>query len=265
MSIPQTVIAAARRARTIAAIARTRAAGPAPIPNAAGRTALTEIAALLDTAALALETQEPDTWDGIVITNTIDWDAMYALHNADDIAADNPATGFPPRFSQYVTAPVFGTGPELPASLLPGGPVLIAQEGDLFARLLAVHAELKAAPVDEDVTTRLEAAFRLLWKHAQLADSIAVDVARTGNRPATPAVVEIPAPDTATALRRAHDEHGPTLTYGLKDRRLPCHSGEHERPFTANRMVSHLGVTIPSCDTHTEAAAVAARELYDLS
>ncbi|WP_371605015.1 hypothetical protein OG345_42110 (plasmid) [Streptomyces sp. NBC_01220] len=178
MPIPQTALAAARRARTIATIARARAAGLAPIPTAEGRTALLDIAALLGDAATALETEEPGTWDGILITNTLPFDAMLAMHAIDDIAAATPSTCFPPQLSLYVTAPVFGTAPELPASLLPGGPVLIAQEGDLFVRLLAVHAELKAAPVGEDVTTLIEAACGLLWKHSRLADSIAADSAR---------------------------------------------------------------------------------------
>ncbi|MFG2408826.1 hypothetical protein ACGFR8_31670 [Streptomyces brevispora] len=172
MPIPQTAIAAARRARTIAGIARTRAESPATIPDAPGRTALLDIAALLNDAATALETEESGTWDGTVITNTLPFDAMLAMHTIDDIAAQTPSTGFPPLVSLYVTAPVYGTAPELPASLLPGGPVLIAQEGDLFVRLLAVHAQLNAAPLEEDVTALLEAAFRLLWEHAQLADSI---------------------------------------------------------------------------------------------
>lgn len=139
-------LAAAHRANTIATIARTRAASPAPVPNTEGRAALLEIAALLETAAHSLRTEEPGTWDGIVITNTMDWDASHALRTADEIAAAHPAIGFPPLFSQYVTAPVYGNEVGLPPSLLPGGPVLIAREGGLFARLHAIHGHLRRMP-----------------------------------------------------------------------------------------------------------------------
>ncbi|MBZ6253540.1 hypothetical protein KVH27_34900 [Streptomyces olivaceus] len=260
-------LAAAFRARTIAAIARARAASPAPIPNADGRAALTRIAALLDAAAHSLETEEPGAIGGIVITNTVDWDASHALRTADEIAADNPAIGFPPRFTQYVTAPVFRNEVKLPPSLLPGGPVLIAKEGDLFARLYAIHGRLRATLLSTNEVTEanLKAAFALHWKHARLADSEAVAADRPVNRPAVPAAVEIAAPATPMALRRAHEAHGPTVTYPLSHRRLPCHISDQGVTHTAVRMVSHLGATITTCDdtTHRDAAAVAARKLHD--
>ncbi|MFF0698386.1 hypothetical protein ACFYU4_37850 [Streptomyces tendae] len=267
MSATPNALAAAFRARTIAAIARVRATFPAPIPNAEGRAALTRIAVLLDFAAHSLETEEPGTLGGIVITNELPFDAYEALHKAANIAADNPAIGFPPRFTQYVTAPVFRNEVELPPSLLPGGPVLIAREGDLFARLLALHAHLQAKllAADEVTEANLMAAFTLHWKHAQLAESEAVAVARLVHRPAVPAAVEIAAPATPMALRRAHEAHGPTVTYPLSHRRLPCHISDQGVTHTAVRMVSHLGATITTCDdpTHRDAAAVAARELHD--
>ncbi|MDX2554723.1 hypothetical protein [Streptomyces stelliscabiei] len=269
MPATPSALAAAHRARTIAAIARNRAENSAPVPNAEDRTALLDIAALMDTAVHSLETEEPGTWDGIVITNTIDWDASHALRTADEIAAAHPAIGFPPRFSQYVTAPVFGNEIDLPTSLLPGGPVLIAKEGDLFARLLALHGHYLAAPNGpedaESIKAALKAAFTLHWKHALLAQSIAADTEHRSNRPAVPAAVEIPTPGTPMALRRAHDAYGPTVTYGLDDRRLPCHISDQGVTHTAVRMVSHLGATIATCDDdrHRNAAAVAARELYD--
>ncbi|MFF8789159.1 hypothetical protein [Streptomyces sp. NPDC015125] len=256
---------AADRARTIATIARTRAADPAPLPNAEGRAALLEIATLLDTAAHSLETEEPGTWDGIVITNTMDWDASQALRAADEIAATHPAIGFPPRFTQYVTAPVFGNNVDLPPSLLPGSPVLIVLEGDLFAKLLVLHAAIGTMTGKDIVALLLENAFRLHWKHAHLAELQAVPTDRPANRPAVPAAVEIPTPGTPTALRRAHDAYGQTVTFGLKDRRLPCHVSDEGVTHTAVRMVSHRGATIATCndDSHRNAAAVAARELYD--
>ncbi|MEU0429757.1 hypothetical protein ABZ235_40560 [Streptomyces canus] len=263
--MPATPNALAHRARTIATIARTRAANPAPVPNADGRTALTDIANLLDGAAGALENDEPGTWDGTVITNTLPFDATIALHAADEIAAAHPAIGFPPRFTQYVTAPVYGNEVELPPSLLPSGPVLIAREGDLFARLLVVHGHLRLMPPARDTTALLEGAFALHWKHAQLAASEAAMTDRPANRPAVPVAVEIATPGTTMALRRAHEAYGPTVTYGLTHRRLPCHVSDQGVTHTADRMVSHRGATVATCDddTHRAAAAVAARELYD--
>ncbi|MGC9478843.1 hypothetical protein ACP4I1_32470 [Streptomyces sp. WG4] len=196
--------AAAHRARTIAAIARTRFANPRAILNADGRAALLEIAALLDTAALSLETAEPGTWDGVVITNTMDWDASHALRTADTVAAANPAIGFPPRFTQYVTAPVFGNDVDLPPSRLGGGagPALIAQEGDLFARLHAVHGHLRLKPLSRDGVTvgYLKAAFALHWRHARLAESVAADAARPCNQAAEPASTGEPAALDLTGL-----------------------------------------------------------------
>ncbi|MFC7887236.1 hypothetical protein ACFUVV_35870 [Streptomyces sp. NPDC057376] len=197
--------AAAHRARTIAAVARTRFANPRAILNADGRAALLEIAALLDAAALSLETAEPGTWDGVVITNTVDWDTSHALRSADTVAAANPAIGFPPRFTQYVTAPVFGNDVDLPPSVLPSGgagPALIAQEGDLFARLHAVHGHLRLKPLSRDGVTvgYLKAALALHWKHARLAESVAADAARPCNQAAEPAPTGEPAPLDLTGL-----------------------------------------------------------------
>jgi hypothetical protein len=175
MTITPNTLAAAHRARIIASIARTRALSPALADDTAARTALGEIADLLNTAADVLERDESTTWDGVLITNTMDFDATHAFLRADAIAEATPTTGFPPHFTQYATAPVFRNDVDLPASLLPGGVVLIAREGDLFVRLLAVNAELAAnlTGVDDRTTVNLDAAFDLLWKHAQLAQSIA--------------------------------------------------------------------------------------------
>ncbi|MFN1193304.1 hypothetical protein ACK03K_34135 [[Kitasatospora] papulosa] len=261
MPIPPTAQAAAHRARTIAAIARTRVASPAPIPDPTGRAALLEIADRLDIAAYSFETDEPGSLDGITITNTVPVDAYLALSEAETIAEDNPTSGFPPEFGEYVTAPVYGKAVSLPPSLLPGGPVLIAQEGDLFARLLVLHAELAASTAPESIAGLLELVFRLLWKHAQLADSIAVDRNRPDSQPTQ--VPEIPAPATAMALRRAHDEHGQTLTFPLSRRDLLCHISDQGRTHPAARMVSHQGTTIATCDDHQDAATTAARELHN--
>ncbi|CAL9326724.1 hypothetical protein [Streptomyces sp. SudanB91_2054] len=251
----------AHRAATIAAIARTRAASPAPIPNADGRAALLQIAALLDAAADAFRASTPAVINGVTM-DEIPADAWFALADAEKIAANTPAAGFPVTLGQYVTR---RKSIDLPPSLLPGGPVLIAKEGDLFARLLALHARLGANGTDAVTTAALESAFALHWSHAKLAGSEAVAAARPANRPAVPAAVEIAAPATPMALRRAHEAHGPTLIYPLSHRRLPCHVSDQGVTHTAVRMVSHLGATIATCDdtTHRDAAAVAARELHD--
>ncbi|PNG16081.1 hypothetical protein, partial [Streptomyces cahuitamycinicus] len=163
----------AHRAATIATIARTRAASPAPIPNAEGRAALTKIADLLDVAADAFRSSTPAVIDGITM-NEIPADAYFALANAENIAADTPAAGFPATLSQYVTR---RENIDLPPSLLPGGPVLIAKEGDLFARLLALHGHYLTAvtATEESTANALEAAFTLHWTHAQLAEAVAAD------------------------------------------------------------------------------------------
>ncbi|MFF7169732.1 hypothetical protein [Streptomyces pseudovenezuelae] len=251
----------AHRAATIATIARTRAASPAPIPNAEGRAALMKIADLLDAAADAFRSSTPAVIDGITM-NEIPADAWFALADAEDIAVNTPAAGFPVTLGQYVTR---RQDIDLPPSLLPGGLVLIAKEGDLFARLLALHGHLTVTTTEESTAAALEAAFALHWKHARLAESEAVMTDRPANRPAVPAAVEIPTPGTPMALSRAHDAYGPTVTYGLTSRHLPCHVSDQGATHTAVRMVSHLGATIAACDddSHRNAAAVAARELYD--
>lgn len=206
-------LAAAHRARTIATIARTRAISTTVVLDEKGRAALALIADLLDTAAHSLATEEPGNWDGIVITNTIDFDASHALLTANTVAIDNPGIGFPPHFTQYVTVPVFGNEIELPPSLLPGGPVLIAQEGDLFARLLALHghylAITDAQENRENTTAALEAAFTLHWKHARLAEAVAADAARPCNQPtAEPAPLDLTGltPYTVGVIRLAEKE-----------------------------------------------------------
>ncbi|WP_411147441.1 hypothetical protein [Streptomyces sp. A30] len=227
----------AHRAATIATIARTRAASPAPIPNAEGRAALMKIADLLDAAADAFRSSTPAVIDSITM-NEIPADAWFALADAEDIAINTPAAGFPVTLGQYVTR---RQNIDLPPSLLPGGPVLIAKESDLFARLLAIHGHLRLTLPARDMTDR------------------------PANRPAVPAAVEIPTPGTTMALRRAHEAYGPTVTYELTHRRLPCHVSDQGVTHTAVRMVSHHGATVATCDddNHRNAAAVAARELYD--
>ncbi|MGA5127791.1 hypothetical protein ACPCAG_31375 [Streptomyces pseudogriseolus] len=202
MSATPHALAAAHRARTIAAIARTRATSLAFPLSAENRVFAQWISTLLTDAADALETTEALTMDGFTVRNTIDSHAAYCLHRADEIAADVPAIGFPPLLTRYVTVPVFGNAIPLPASLLPGGVKLVAQEGDLFARLLALHGNyLAVADAEEDRETTaaaLEAAFTLHWKHAQLAESAAADAGRPCGPASTPDAE--PAPLNLTGL-----------------------------------------------------------------
>ncbi|MEU5748162.1 hypothetical protein ABZ804_21820 [Streptomyces sp. NPDC047726] len=257
-----TALAAAHRARTIATIARTRAAWPVMENNEKGRAA-TQIAELLDTAAHSLETEEPGQLDGITITNTLDFDASMALHTAEDLAAEHPTLGFPPRFAQYVTAPVFRDGIDLPASGLPSRSPLTAQEDDLFVRLTVMHGVLNGLTAPESVAAILDVVFELHRRHSVIVASATVDARRPGNRPAAPALVEIPAPATTMALRRAHQKHGEALTFPLRRRELPCHISADGRTHPAVRMVSHLGVTVGTCDDHQYAAANAAQALHN--
>lgn len=261
MPVHPTALAAAHRARTLATIARTRAAWPVMENNATGRAAA-QIAELLDTAAHSLETEEPQQLDGITITNALDFDASMALHTAEDLAAEHPTIGFPPRFAPYVTAPMFREDIEVPASGLPSGSPFTAQEDDLFVRLTVMHGVLDGLTAPEAVAAILTVVFELHRRHSVIVASAAVDAARPGNRSTAPAVVEIPIPDTAMALRRAHDAHGKTLTYPLRRRELPCHISAAGRTHPAVRMVSHLGATIGTCDAHQYAAATAAQKLH---
>lgn len=164
---------AASRARIIAEIARRRA-----LLNHPAEDALTTIADLLDNVAGHFETDTPQVWDGITITNTIPFDASLLLSYAEDIAKKNPATGFPTRFGQYVTSAMFGTL-ELPEPLHPASAQLAAQEARLRAGLRLLHEHhLTGAEDPQGAATYLESAFLLHSKFTQLAASVAVDNAR---------------------------------------------------------------------------------------
>ncbi|MGW3308241.1 hypothetical protein ACWDG9_16830 [Streptomyces sp. NPDC001073] len=260
-SAPKAAALAAHRARTIATIARRSADSTAPIPLHAHRIALLTIAGHLDIAAHSFETEPPSVIGGVTVSNESPVGARLALADAEREAVANPGTGFPPQFGQYVTQPLCGNDVSLPPSFLPSRPAQIAEEADLLGRLLAVHAALPFINVEEVTDALLVAAFTLHWKHAQLADVIRADSARPYNQ--ATAIVEIPTPATPMALRRAHDEHGPTLRFSI-DRALPCHVSDQGRTHNADRMVSHRGSTIASCPQHQEHAAEEAKGLYNL-
>lgn len=266
MSIPPVGLAAAHRARAIATIARTRTTKPTPVLDDAGRTALRKIAELLDAAAHALETEPATINNGGLHFPA---DAWLSLQAAEAVALAHPGIGIPRTLGQYTTAVLYPHDTaegevDLPLSLLPRTTKAMVREAELFGRLLGLHGALRIVTDQATTTLVLEDVFRLHWQHARLADSIAADRARSGgDQTSLPSAVEIATPATTVALRRAHDKLGPTLTYELKSASLSCFSRVHPQPYPAVRMVSHHGLTIPTCDEHRDAAAHTAQELYD--
>ncbi|WP_331732947.1 hypothetical protein OG613_48985 (plasmid) [Streptomyces sp. NBC_00015] len=266
MSIPPVALAAAHRARAIATIARTRSTKPTPVLDDADRTALRKIAELLDEAAHTLET-EPATTDNDGLHCPAD--VLLSLQATEAVALAHPRIGIPRTLGQYVTAALYPhdsaeSEVDLPLTLLPRTPKAMVREADLFGRIHGLHGTLRFVTDQATTMLVLEDVFRLHWQHARLADSIAADRARSDSgQTSLPAAVDIPTPATPRALRRAHDELGPTLTYELNSASLSCFSRVHPQPHPAIRMVSHYGVTIPTCDEHRDAAAHTAQELYD--
>lgn len=95
---------AAALCRAIASIARSRAASPV---YAGVADVLRTIADQMDTAAAALDAEEPAVLDGVQITNAYPIDLSLAVDAAEN-AADNHATGFVPGFARQITD-LFGT------------------------------------------------------------------------------------------------------------------------------------------------------------
>ncbi|OEJ21045.1 hypothetical protein [Streptomyces subrutilus] len=169
---------AASRARAIAEIARRRALLQHPAGDA-----LTTIAELLDDVAQEFEAFTPDELDGMTLISSVPFDASFLLSIAEDVVAKNPATGFPAHFGQYVISAVFGTL-ELPAPLHPVSAQLAAQEANLRAGLQLLHERhLTGAGEQQGAALYLEAAFKLHMKWTRLAAEVAVDNARSCNRP----------------------------------------------------------------------------------
>ncbi|MFI1201682.1 hypothetical protein ACH4VR_19885 [Streptomyces sp. NPDC020883] len=162
-------LAAAHRAHTLANLAR----GRAPLHPA--RDALLAIADLLDIAALSFQTEPPTYFNGIAVTNTVPADAWLALTDAEYKAVDNPRTGFPAAFGQYVTQPVFGNALKLPDRTDPVSPALADKETQLLAALRLVHDQLATATTPDLVAVMLEAALILHSKLARLADVTVCD------------------------------------------------------------------------------------------
>ncbi|MFE5715795.1 hypothetical protein ACFQ7J_33865 [Streptomyces sp. NPDC056501] len=170
---------AAARARAIAGIARRRR-----MRNHPAEEALTTVAELLDNVALAFETDLPQVLNGVVITNTIPVDASLLLATAEDVVAQNKATGLPASLGQYVTSAVLGTL-ELPRPLHPVSAQLASQETSLRGALQLLHERhlTGAGERPEAAALYLEAAFKLHLNWARLAAAVTVDNARPCNRP----------------------------------------------------------------------------------
>ena len=161
---PPDFAAAVWRARTIAAIARTRAARHSAASPAGD--VLRTIADHLDVAARMFETGPMPCRDGIPPS------AWGALTDAEDLAAAHPGIGFPPRFGQYITQPLTGNPVDLPAPLNPALPGLVTQEANLRARLCTVHDQLAASNPEAHTALFLHAAFSLHRKLARIADAV---------------------------------------------------------------------------------------------
>ncbi|MER6616351.1 hypothetical protein [Streptomyces xantholiticus] len=169
-------VAAATRAEALATLARRRA------PLHPAQSALLEIAARLDTVAQAFTT-EVDVINGITISNSVPGDAWLALHEAETIAEEAPATGFPAEFGQYVTQPVYGHSLDVPDPVNPSSVALAAQEARLIAALVMVHHELADTAADAAYTAAmLDAAFLIRSRLARVAAAARIDNARTCNR-----------------------------------------------------------------------------------
>ncbi|MEU6756050.1 hypothetical protein [Streptomyces sp. NPDC046685] len=195
-------VAAATRARILAELAQRRA------PFNPARAALENIADALYVAANAFIEDEPQSLDGVVITNCIPWDAWEALNSAQDLAAEHPVTGFPLKLAQYVTQPVYRNELELPAPLNPRSPALAAQEERLRGCLEGLHQMLTPGADDDTVTVVLESAFSLLSRYGRLAGSVKVDHA-------LPQSAHIPAPAPVRPTSPADAAPGPIDVTGL--------------------------------------------------
>ncbi|MBT2490615.1 hypothetical protein J7E96_19270 [Streptomyces sp. ISL-96] len=174
MTITATARDAATRARALAYVVLSRAAlHPA-------QDVLMQMVELLDTAALAFETEDAPVMDGITITNTTPFDAAMALLECQALAEDNPAAGIADAVFYYVTAPISRRPVELP-ELKPLSPQLARQEISLLTRIALVAHDLDASsPADE--TTRIAHLAVLVDLHRQFA-RLAAAVKVDNNRP----------------------------------------------------------------------------------
>ncbi|THA65398.1 hypothetical protein E6R60_33330 [Streptomyces sp. A0642] len=151
--------AAAWRAATLADIARRRTL----FASAWNGRALHMIADLLDTVVISFWEEAPTEADGIPA------DARLALADAETEAADNPGTGFPPEFGQYVRHAMDRRPLRNPATADVTGSCLAEDDAQLSTALDTLHGHLAAAGTEEVARALLEAVFALHDKRAALA------------------------------------------------------------------------------------------------
>ncbi|MFH8577154.1 hypothetical protein [Streptomyces zaomyceticus] len=177
MTITATAADAATRARALAYVVLSRT------PLNPAQDVLMQMVELLDTAALAFETEDAPVMDGITATNTTPIEAGMALMQCMALAVDNPTAGIADHVFYYVTAPIGRRRVELP-QLNPVSTQLARQEGRLRTQIaLAAHDLDASSPADE--TTRIAHLAVLVDLHrsfARVAAAVDVDNARPCNR-----------------------------------------------------------------------------------
>ncbi|MFZ3476072.1 hypothetical protein ACODT4_44585 [Streptomyces sp. 2.9] len=151
--------AAAARAYALAEIARRRTL----FTSAWNGRALHVLADLLDIVALSFCEEEPTDADGIPA------DARLALADAETTADENPGTGFPQQFGQYVTHALDPRPLTRKATLGTTGCALGDGDTQLAAALDTLHSHLAAAASEEVAQALIEAVFVLHEKRAALA------------------------------------------------------------------------------------------------
>ena len=149
--------AAARNARTLAAVIRDRAALH---PE---RDALLAMVGHLHTAAESIEAHVPAV-DG---ENNTPAKGVLFLALARGIAIEVPAAGIADEVFYYVTAPITGHLPEV-APEGPASPQLARQELDLLARINTVRENHLTSGIDDVLRAALDALVTLHGKLARL-------------------------------------------------------------------------------------------------
>lgn len=155
---------AADRARTLAAVLTHRAATRPDMDT------FRTIATLLIDAAHAFEDEEPFTFDGVIVTNCMPFEASMALLDAGNAAEDDPTHTYLRDVVRYVAAPITRRVPELPNLALRNKDLARRQIGLATRIAMAVH-ELDTA---DSTTTRYAILGDLLdihAAHAALADA----------------------------------------------------------------------------------------------
>lgn len=175
VAITHTARAAADRAHALAAVLTARALDRPDTDT------FRTVAAHLGTAAHAFETEEPFYFEGVAVTNCFPADASMALLDADCAAEDDPAHPYLRDVVRYVSAPITRTVPELP-SLNPRDEVLAYREIGISTRIGVAAYSLDTASTDGTRRAIFADLLDLHQEFAQLADAVAADKARAGDR-----------------------------------------------------------------------------------